>query len=134
MKLTDPTHGLKHTPLEAVALQGETLDAHRDFWDRSARVDSRNAIAADSDEASFQASGRAEAEALRRFVRPGDAVLDIGCSAATRSGWSWCWPLRTCAAGRRSCCWRATSGSPSPRPCGTDCCMWPPASSATLAA
>jgi ubiquinone/menaquinone biosynthesis C-methylase UbiE len=79
MKLTDPTHGLKRTPLEAVALQGETLDAHRDFWDRSAQVDTRNAIAADTDEASFQSSGRAEAEALRRFVRPGDTVLDIGC-------------------------------------------------------
>jgi ubiquinone/menaquinone biosynthesis C-methylase UbiE len=79
MKLTDPTHGLKRTPLEAVALQGETLDAHRDFWDRSARVDARNAIAADTDEASFQSSGRAEAEALGRFVRPTDTVLDIGC-------------------------------------------------------
>jgi SAM-dependent methyltransferase len=79
MKLTDTTHGLKHTPLEAVALQGETLDAHRDFWDRSARVDSRNAIAADTDEDSFQSSGRAEAEALRRFIRPGDTVLDVGC-------------------------------------------------------
>lgn len=79
MKLTDPTYGLKHTPLEAVALEGETLDAHRDFWDLSARVDSRNAIAADSDEHSFQSSGRAEAEALRRFVRSGDTVLDIGC-------------------------------------------------------
>jgi ubiquinone/menaquinone biosynthesis C-methylase UbiE len=79
MKLTDTTHGLKHTPLEAVALQGETLDAHRDFWDRSARVDSRNAIAADTDEDSFRSSGRAEAEALGRFVRPGDTVLDIGC-------------------------------------------------------
>jgi ubiquinone/menaquinone biosynthesis C-methylase UbiE len=79
MKLTDTTHGLKHTPLEAVALQGETLDAHRDFWDRSARVDSRNAIAADTDEDSFRSSGRAEAEALGRFVRPGDTVLDLGC-------------------------------------------------------
>jgi ubiquinone/menaquinone biosynthesis C-methylase UbiE len=79
MKLTDTTHGLKHTPLEAVALEGETLDAHRDFWDLAARVDSRNAIAADSDEDSFRASGRAEAEALRRFVRSGDTVLDIGC-------------------------------------------------------
>jgi ubiquinone/menaquinone biosynthesis C-methylase UbiE len=79
MKLTDTTHGLKHTPLEAVALQGEALDAHRDFWDRSARVDSRNAIAADTDEDSFQSSGRAEAEALRRFIRPGDTVLDVGC-------------------------------------------------------
>jgi SAM-dependent methyltransferase len=62
-----------------VTLQGETLDAHRDFWDRSARVDSRNAIAADTDEDSFQSSGRAEAEALRRFIRPGDTVLDVGC-------------------------------------------------------
>jgi SAM-dependent methyltransferase len=79
MKLTDPTHGLKRTPLEAVALEGETLDAHRDFWDRSARVDSLNAIAADSDEGSFQSSGRAEAEALRRFVGADDTVLDIGC-------------------------------------------------------
>jgi SAM-dependent methyltransferase len=79
MKLTDTTHGLKHTPLEAVALEGETLDAHRDFWDRSAGVDSLNAIAADSDERSFRSSGLAEAEALRRFVRSGDTVLDIGC-------------------------------------------------------
>jgi ubiquinone/menaquinone biosynthesis C-methylase UbiE len=79
MKLTDTTHGLKHTPLEGVALEGETLDAHRDFWDLSARVDSRNAIAADTNEHSFTASGRAEADALRRFVRPGDTVLDIGC-------------------------------------------------------
>jgi SAM-dependent methyltransferase len=79
MKLTDTTHGLKGTPLEAVALEGETLDAHRDFWDRSARVDSLNAIAADSDERSFQSSGRAEAQALCRFVGSEDTVLDIGC-------------------------------------------------------
>jgi hypothetical protein len=32
MKLSDPTHGLKHTALEALELGGETLDAHRDFW------------------------------------------------------------------------------------------------------
>jgi SAM-dependent methyltransferase len=79
MKLTDTTHGLKHTALEAVALEGETLDAHRDFWDRSAAVDSRTAIAADTDEHGFRSTGRAEAEALCRFVRSGHAVLDIGC-------------------------------------------------------
>jgi hypothetical protein len=66
MKLTDPTHGLKHTPLEAVALQGETLDAHRDFWDRSARVDSRNAIAADRETMTIPAiAGRSPAQAAR---------------------------------------------------------------------
>jgi len=79
MKLTDTTHGLKHTPLEAVALEGETLDAYRDFWDRSASVDSLNAIAADTDEHSFRSTGDAEAQMLRRFVRSGDAVLDVGC-------------------------------------------------------
>jgi ubiquinone/menaquinone biosynthesis C-methylase UbiE len=79
MKLTDTTHGLKHTALEAVAMHGQTLDAHRDFWDRSAGVDSLNAIVADSDERSYRSSGRAEAQALRRFVRSDDTVLDIGC-------------------------------------------------------
>jgi SAM-dependent methyltransferase len=79
MKLTDPTHGLKHTALEALSLEGETLDAHRDFWDRSASVDSVTAIVIDSDERDYQASGQAEANALRRFVGPDAAVLDIGC-------------------------------------------------------
>ena len=41
---------------------------------------------------------------------------------------------RTCSAGRRCCCWTATSRSPSPRPCATGCCTWPPAWSATPAA
>src|ERR671923_1772486 len=67
MKLTDPTHGLKRTPLEAVELEGDTLDAHRDFWDRSAAVDSLTAIVTDSDERDYRSSGRAEAELLRRF-------------------------------------------------------------------
>jgi ubiquinone/menaquinone biosynthesis C-methylase UbiE len=79
MKLTDPTHGLKRTTLEAVELEGETLDAHRDFWDRSAGVDSLTAIVADSDELDYRSSGRAEAEALRRFLGPDARVLDIGC-------------------------------------------------------
>jgi SAM-dependent methyltransferase len=79
MKLTDPTHGLKHTALEALELEGETLDAHRDFWDRSAGVDSLTAIVTDSDERSYRSSGRAEAEALRRFLEPDATVLDIGC-------------------------------------------------------
>jgi SAM-dependent methyltransferase len=79
MKLTDPTHGLKRTALEAVVLEGETLDAHRDFWDRSAVVDSLGAIVTDSDEQDYRSSGRVEAEALRRFLGPGARVLDIGC-------------------------------------------------------
>jgi SAM-dependent methyltransferase len=79
MKLTDPTYGLKRTALEAVELEGQTLDAHRDFWDSSAGVDSLGAIVADSDERSYQSSGRAEAEALRRFLGPHATVLDIGC-------------------------------------------------------
>jgi SAM-dependent methyltransferase len=79
MKLTDPTHGLKRTALEAVELEGDTLDAHRDFWDRSAGVDSLTAIVADSDEQSYQSSGRAEAELLRPLLGPDATVLDIGC-------------------------------------------------------
>jgi SAM-dependent methyltransferase len=79
MKLTDPTHGLKRTPLEAVELEGDTLDAHRDFWDRSAAVDSLTAIVTDSDERDYRSSGRAEAELLRRFLTRESRVLDIGC-------------------------------------------------------
>jgi SAM-dependent methyltransferase len=79
MKLTDTTHGLKRTALEAVALEGETLDAHRDFWDRSAAVDSVGAIVTDSDEQDYRSSGRVEAEALRRFLRADARVLDVGC-------------------------------------------------------
>jgi SAM-dependent methyltransferase len=79
MKLTDTTHGLKHTALEAVTLDGETLDAHRHFWDRSAAVDSLTAIVTDSDERGYQSSGQAEAEALRRFLGPDTRVLDVGC-------------------------------------------------------
>jgi ubiquinone/menaquinone biosynthesis C-methylase UbiE len=79
MKLSDPTDGLKRTALEAVALDGETLDAHRDFWDRSAGVDSLTAIVANSDERGYRSSGRAEAEALRRFLGPDARVLDVGC-------------------------------------------------------
>jgi SAM-dependent methyltransferase len=79
MKLTDTTHGLKQTPVEAVSLTGETLADHRDFWNRSADADSLKAIVADGDERSYQSSGRTEAEALRRFLGPDMRVLDIGC-------------------------------------------------------
>jgi ubiquinone/menaquinone biosynthesis C-methylase UbiE len=79
MKLTDATYGLKHTALEALELEGETLDAHRDFWDRSADVDSLTAIVTDSDERDYRSSGRAEAEALRPFLVPDATVLDVGC-------------------------------------------------------
>jgi ubiquinone/menaquinone biosynthesis C-methylase UbiE len=79
MKLTDATHGLKRTALEAVSLEGETLDAHSDFWDRAANVDSLGAILTDGDERSYRSSGQAEAEAVRRFLGPDARVLDIGC-------------------------------------------------------
>jgi SAM-dependent methyltransferase len=79
MKLTDPTRGLKQTPLENVALEADTLDGHRDFWDRSAGVDSLTAILANGDERSFRTSGQAEAEALRPFIDDDALVLDIGC-------------------------------------------------------
>jgi SAM-dependent methyltransferase len=79
MKLTDTTHGLKQTPVEAVSLTGETLADHRDFWNRSADADSLKTIVADGDERSYQSSGRTEAEALRRFLGPDTRVLDIGC-------------------------------------------------------
>jgi ubiquinone/menaquinone biosynthesis C-methylase UbiE len=79
MKLTDTTQGLKHTALEAVVLEGETLEAYRAFWDRSADVDSLTAIVADGDELSYRSSGRAEAQALRRLLGSDATVLDIGC-------------------------------------------------------
>ncbi len=79
MKLTDNTRGLKHTELEAVALEGETLEAHREFWDSSAGVDSLTAILADSDERGYQSSGETEAQAVRPFLGSDATVLDIGC-------------------------------------------------------
>jgi SAM-dependent methyltransferase len=79
MRLTDATHGLKRTALEGVTLEGETLDAHRAFWDRSAEVDSLVAILADGDSESFETSGRREAELLKGFLPAGAKVLDIGC-------------------------------------------------------
>jgi SAM-dependent methyltransferase len=79
MKLTDTTRGLKHTALEDVVLEGETLEAHREFWDSSADIDSLSAIVVDSDERSYRSSGQREAEALRRLVGSGATVLDIGC-------------------------------------------------------
>jgi SAM-dependent methyltransferase len=79
MKLTDEVHGRKHTPLEEIALEGETLGAHRDFWDRSASVDSVVAIVTDADERRYQQTGADEAARMRRFLTPEARVLDIGC-------------------------------------------------------
>ena len=66
--------------------------------------------------------------------RPGLPTCRLTACAATPSGWSWCWLLRTWSAGRRRCCWTASYASPSPRRCGIGCGTRPPAWSATPAA
>ena len=53
--------------------------------------------------------------------RPGLPTCPLTACAATPSGWSWCCSLRTWSAGRRRCCWTASSASPNPRRCGTGC-------------
>jgi hypothetical protein len=52
---------------------------------------------------------------------------------ATRSGWSWSWPPKTCCAGPRRCWWTARSRSPNPRRCATGSCTSPRGSCATPA-
>jgi SAM-dependent methyltransferase len=80
MKLDDPTHGLKQTELEKLALRGQKLDDFREFWDRSAAIDAARAIADTvTDDDSFERSGRADAETLRPLLTPDAVVLDIGC-------------------------------------------------------
>jgi hypothetical protein len=66
--------------------------------------------------------------------RPGLPTCRLTACAATPSGWSWCCSLRTWSAGRRRCCWSASSASPSPRRYGIGCGTRPPAWSATPAA
>ena len=79
MKLSDPTHGLKHSELERLALRGETLDDFREFWDRSAAIDAPAAIADQMVDDSFERSGRADAQSLAPLLPPDAVVLEIGC-------------------------------------------------------
>jgi ubiquinone/menaquinone biosynthesis C-methylase UbiE len=78
-KMTDATRGLLGTDLEGVTLEGEQLGAHRDFWERSAKVDAIRAISDQDDEQSFEVSGRIDADDLAALLSPGGAVLEIGC-------------------------------------------------------
>jgi ubiquinone/menaquinone biosynthesis C-methylase UbiE len=77
--MTDATRGLLGTDLEAVTLEGEKLDAYRDFWERSAKVDAIRAISDQDDKESFEVSGRTDAKALANLVPPDASVLEIGC-------------------------------------------------------
>lgn len=78
-KISDATQGLTGTDLEGVTLEGETLQAYRDFWERSAKVDSIRAISDQDDEESFEVSGRRDADRLAALLPHGGAVLEIGC-------------------------------------------------------
>jgi ubiquinone/menaquinone biosynthesis C-methylase UbiE len=78
-KISDATHGLTGTDLEGVTLEGETLQAYRDFWERSAKVDSIRAISDQDDEQSFEVSGRRDAEDLAKLLPNRGTVLEIGC-------------------------------------------------------
>lgn len=78
-KMSDKTMGLTGSDLERVTLEGEALDAYRDFWERSARVDSIRAISDQDDEESFEVSGRRDADALAALLPEGGAALEIGC-------------------------------------------------------
>lgn len=78
-KMSDTTKGLLGTDLERVTLEGETLEAYRDFWERSAKVDSIRAISDHDDEQSFEVSGRRDADQLAALLPAGGSVLEIGC-------------------------------------------------------
>ena len=78
-KMSDPTTGLSGSDLERVTLRGAPLHAYRDFWERSAEVDSIHAISDQDDEESFEVSGRKEAEVLAALLPEGGSALEIGC-------------------------------------------------------
>lgn len=78
-KLSDASKGLSGSDLEQVRLEGGSLEAYRDFWDRSAEVDSTRAIADGQDEETFEVSGRGDAEEIATLLPPGGSALEIGC-------------------------------------------------------
>ena len=48
-------------------------------WNREARAGAREAILTGSTDESFERLGEAAAGIIRRYLRGGDVVLDIGC-------------------------------------------------------
>jgi ubiquinone/menaquinone biosynthesis C-methylase UbiE len=78
-KLSDAPKGLSGSDLEQVRLEGGSLEAYRDFWDRSAEVDSIRAIADGQDQKTFEVSGRGDAEKIAALLPPGGSALEIGC-------------------------------------------------------
>jgi ubiquinone/menaquinone biosynthesis C-methylase UbiE len=78
-KMSDTTKGLRGTDLERVTLEGESLGAHRQFWERAAEVDATRAISDQDDERSFEVSGRKDADVLAELLPRGGSVLEIGC-------------------------------------------------------
>ena len=81
MKLGDPTTGLKGIALENVYLEGDRLEDHRRFWDRSAEIDAVRAVADSATEESFATSGVPDRAALEPLMSPDSVVLEIGCGA-----------------------------------------------------
>jgi ubiquinone/menaquinone biosynthesis C-methylase UbiE len=81
MKLSDPTVGLKATALEQVELEGQSLDDHRAFWDRSATVDARRAISDQDTDESFETSGLRDSSRVTALLTPDGSgrVVEIGC-------------------------------------------------------
>jgi ubiquinone/menaquinone biosynthesis C-methylase UbiE len=80
VKLSDRTQGFSKTPLEQLWLEDHSLNGYRRFWEQSASVDAIHAIADQDTEASFEVSGKTDADALFALLPNRDTtVLEIGC-------------------------------------------------------
>jgi ubiquinone/menaquinone biosynthesis C-methylase UbiE len=80
VKLSDPTKGLSGTPLEQLSLEDQSDGGYRRFWEQSASVNAIQAIANQATTASFEVSGKTDADALFGVLPDSDAVvLEIGC-------------------------------------------------------
>lgn len=63
--------------LEKISLESESIESHRDFWERSAAADSANAVAYGVDD--FWKSGENELAMLRPYLSDDAVALEIGC-------------------------------------------------------
>jgi len=54
-------------------------DGYKAAWNSAARADAHDAILTGATPERFEESGRGDAERVRRWLRGGDAVLNIGC-------------------------------------------------------